>query len=45
VEDEQIDLVDAKLAGALLEAVQSFVVPVVTDPDFRFEDDLGPIQV
>src|SRR5438552_16549436 len=27
VEDQQVDLVDAELAGALLEAVQSFLVP------------------
>jgi len=34
VEDQQVDLIDAELAGALLEAVQRLVVAVVVaDPD------------
>ena len=44
VEDEQVDLVDAKLAGALLEAVQSFVVPVVADPYLGLQEDFRPAQ-
>ena len=44
VEDQQVDLVDAKLAGALLEPVQSFVVPIVTDPDLRLQEDLPPSE-
>jgi hypothetical protein len=35
MEEQEVDLVDPKLAGAFLEAVQSFVVAVVTDPDLR----------
>jgi len=42
VEDQQVDLIDTELAGALLEAVQSFVIPVVTDPDLRLQEDLPP---
>src|SRR3984893_10097029 len=45
VEEQQVDLVDAKLAGALLEAVQSFVVPVVADPDLRLQEDVRPADV
>jgi len=30
--------------GALLEAVQSFVVTVVTDPDLRLQEDLGSVK-
>jgi hypothetical protein len=33
VQDQEVDLVDAELAGALLEAVQRLVVSVVADPD------------
>jgi hypothetical protein len=33
VQDQQVDLVDAELAGALLEAVRCLVVSVVADPD------------
>jgi len=45
VEHQQVDLLDAKLAGALLEAMQSFVVPKVIDPDLRLQEDLRPTQV
>jgi hypothetical protein len=39
VQDQQVDPVDAELAGALLEAVQRLVVAVVADPDLgRLED-------
>jgi hypothetical protein len=33
VQDQQVDLVDSELAGALVEAVQGLVVAVVADPD------------
>ena len=33
VQDQQVDLVDAELGGALVEAVQRLVVAVVADPD------------
>src|SRR5438034_10927430 len=45
VEEQQVDLVDAKLAGALLEAVQSFVVTVVADPDLRLQENVRPADV
>src|SRR5437762_11796980 len=44
VENQQVYLADAELAGALLEAVQSFVIPVVTDPDLRLQEDLPPSE-
>ena len=44
VQDEQVDLVDAELAGALVEPVQSFVVAVVADPDLRLDEHLVPIE-
>jgi hypothetical protein len=37
VENQQVDLVDAKLAGALVEGVQGLVVPVVGDPDLGLD--------
>ena len=40
VQDQQVDLVDAELAGALLETVQRLVVAVVADPDLRLDEDL-----
>ena len=40
VQDQQVDLVDAELAGALLEAVQRLVVAVVADPDLGLDEDL-----
>ena len=39
VEDQQVDLVHAELAGALLEAVQRLAVAVVGDPDLGLEED------
>src|SRR5438034_7534729 len=45
MEEQQVDLVDAKLAGALLKAVQSFVVPIVPDPDLRLQEDLRPAHM
>jgi hypothetical protein len=45
VEDQQVDLVDAELSGALLEAMQRLVVSVVADPDLGLEEDLRPIHI
>ena len=40
VQDQQVDLVDAELPGAFLEAVQRLVVSVVADPDLGLQKDL-----
>ena len=40
MKDEQVELVDAELAGALVERVQGFVVAVVADPHLRLDEDL-----
>ena len=40
VQDEQVDLVDTKLARALVEGVQRGVVAVVGDPGLRLDEDL-----
>jgi hypothetical protein len=45
VQEQQVDLVDAKLAGALLKAMQRFVVAVVADPDLRLQEDLRSTDV
>jgi hypothetical protein len=34
VQEQQVDLVDAELPGALVKTVQRLVVAVVGDPDF-----------
>ena len=44
VEDQQVDLLDAELAGALLEGVQRLVVAVVADPDLRLDEDVGAVE-
>jgi hypothetical protein len=44
VQDQQVDLVDSKLAGALVEAVQRLVVAVVADPDLGLQKDLRAVQ-
>jgi len=44
VEDEEVELFDTEFAGALVEGMQSLVVPVVGDPDFRFDEDLAAIE-
>jgi hypothetical protein len=44
VQDQQVDLLDAELARALLETVQRLVVPVVGDPDLRLQEHLGPVE-
>ena len=41
---QQVDLVDAELAGALVKAVQRLVVAVVADPDLGLQEDLRPVQ-
>jgi hypothetical protein len=41
VQDQQVDLVGAELAGALVEAVQCLVVAVVADPDLGLQQDGG----
>jgi hypothetical protein len=42
VQDEQVDLVDTELAGALVEGVQRGVVAVVADPDLGLDEHVGP---
>jgi hypothetical protein len=44
VQDQQVDLVDAELAGALVNAVQRLVVSVVADPDLGLQENLRPVQ-
>jgi hypothetical protein len=44
VEDEQVDLLDAELSGALVEAVEGLVVAVVGDPDLRLEEHVGAVD-
>ena len=44
VEDQQVDLLDAELSGALLEPVQCLVVAVVGDPDLGLEEDVGAVE-
>ena len=40
VQDQQVDLVDAELAGALVEGMPSLVVAVVGDRDLGLDEDL-----
>jgi hypothetical protein len=40
VEDQQVDLLDAELARALLEPVQRLVIAVVGDPDLGLQEHL-----
>ena len=44
VQDQQVDRVDAELAGGLVERVQRRVVPVVADPDLGLDEDLVASQ-
>ena len=44
VQDQQVDLVDAELARALLEGVQRLVVSVVADPDLGLQEDLRAVR-
>jgi hypothetical protein len=45
MEDQQVDLLDVELSGALLERVQRFVVSVVADPDLCFHEHVGAVNV
>ena len=40
VQEQQVELLDAELADALVERVQRGVVAVVADPDLRLDEDL-----
>ena len=42
MQEQQVDLVDAELAGALVERVQRGVVAVVADPHLRLQEHLVP---
>src|SRR5438270_11118712 len=44
VQEQQVDLVDAELAGALVEAVQRLVVAVVADPNLGLQEDVRAFQ-
>src|SRR4051794_22784526 len=44
VEDEEVDLVDAELAGALVEGVQRLVVAVVADPDLGLDEHVVTVD-
>ena len=45
VQDEQVDLLDPQLAGALVEGVQGRVVAVVADPHLRLDEHVvRPVQ-
>jgi hypothetical protein len=44
VQDQQVELLDAELAGRLVEGVQRGVVAVVGDPDLGFDEDLVASQ-
>ena len=45
MQDQQVDVVDGELAGALLEAVQCVVVSVVADPDLGLQEELRAVEV
>ena len=44
VEDEQVDLVDAELAGALVERVEGLVVAVVADPHLGLDEHVVAVD-
>lgn len=44
VQDQQVDLVEAELARALVEGVQGLVVAVVGDPHLRLDEDLRAVE-
>ena len=44
MQDQQVDLLDAELPGALLEGVQRFVVAVVADPDLGLHEHVGAVK-
>ena len=45
MQDQQVDVFDAELAGALLEGVQRLVVSVVADPNLGLQEDLRSVQI
>jgi hypothetical protein len=40
MQEQQVEVVDAELAGALVERVQRGVIAVVADPDLRLKEDV-----
>jgi thioredoxin reductase (NADPH) len=44
VQNEQVDLVDTELAGALVEGVQRLVVAVVADPDLALDEHVAAVD-
>ena len=44
VEDEQVDVVDAELAGALVEGVEGLVVAVVADPHLGLDEHVVAVD-
>lgn len=44
MEDEEVNVVDAELAGTLVEPVQRLVVAVVADPDLGLDEHLVPVD-
>jgi|RhiMetStandDraft_4_1073278.scaffolds.fasta_scaffold03621_5 hypothetical protein len=44
MQDQQVDLVDSQLAGALAEAAQRLVIAVVADPNLGLQEHLRAIQ-
>jgi hypothetical protein len=40
VQQQEVNLVDAELADALVEAAERLVVAVVANPEFRLDEDL-----
>lgn len=42
MEDEQeVDLADTELGGALVDRVYGFLIPAIADPDLGLDEDLG----
>jgi hypothetical protein len=44
VEDEEVDAVDAKLAGALVERVEGLVVAVIADPHLGLDEHIVTVD-
>jgi hypothetical protein len=44
VQDQQVDLIDPELAGALLEPVQRLGVSVIADPNLGLQEHLRPVE-
>jgi hypothetical protein len=45
VQDQQVDLLDAELAGALLEGVQRLVVSVIADPHLGLQEHVRTVHL